>query len=236
VEITGRSDAGKIRQNNEDAWTQDSALGVAVLADGMGGLDAGEVASDQALIAIMDHLRAASQLDSGCVEAAISAANSRVYELSRGDANLSNMGTTVVVWAAVGGDRFVLGHVGDSRAYRINQSGLERLTRDHSVVQTMVDEGVLTEAQARTAPNRNVITRAVGLAADVEVDVAEHARGPDDVFLLCSDGLSDMLTLEELTALCREATRGRLEELAERLVQAANDAGGLDNITVVLLS
>ncbi|MCZ6711147.1 MAG: Stp1/IreP family PP2C-type Ser/Thr phosphatase [Gammaproteobacteria bacterium] len=236
MEIIGRSDTGRVRQNNEDAWTQDSDLGVAVLADGMGGLDAGEVASDQALVAIMDHLRAAGQLDSGCISAAINAANRRVYELAQGDARLNNMGTTVVLWAALGGDRFVLGHVGDSRAYRINQLGLERLTRDHSVVQTMVDDGVLTEAQAHTAPNRNVITRAIGLAVSVEVEVAEYARAADDVFLLCSDGLSDMLGLEELTELCRGATRGRLAELAERLVQAANDAGGSDNITVVLLS
>jgi len=236
VKIIGRSDRGRVRQNNEDAWTHDSTLGVAVLADGMGGLNAGEVASEQALVAIMDHLRAADKLDSHCVEAAITTANRHVFDLSQGDAKLNNMGTTVVVWAALGDGRFALGHVGDSRAYRINRAGLEPLTRDHSVVQTMVEQGVITEAAARSAPNRNVITRAVGLAADVKVEVVELGRASDDVFLLCSDGLSDMLDLEALAELCRGATKDRLAELAERLVRAANDAGGIDNITVVLLS
>jgi protein phosphatase len=236
VKIIGRTDPGKVRKNNEDTWTHDSALGVAVLADGMGGLNAGEIASEQAAGAIIDHLRAAETADSDSVRAAIAAANRLVFDLSQRDPKLSSMGTTVVVWAAVGDDGFVLGHVGDSRAYRINQAGLEPLTRDHSVVQTMVDQGFITADEARTAPNRNVITRAVGLEAEVKVEVVELQRAADDVFLLCSDGLTDMVEVEALTELCRGANGEGLSELAGRLVQAANDAGGVDNITVVLVS
>jgi protein phosphatase len=129
-----------------------------------------------------------------------------------------------------------LGHVGDSRAYRISQAGLEPLTSDHSVVQTMVDQGYITPDEARTAPNRNVITRAIGLEAEVKVDVVELERSSDDVFLLCSDGLSDMVEFGALGELTRGAGSRELSELAEQLVQAANDAGGVDNITVVLVS
>jgi serine/threonine protein phosphatase PrpC len=236
VKIIGRSDAGKVRPNNEDCWRHDAQLGLAVLADGMGGLNAGEVASAQAVDAIMQHLRSAPAIDPDGVRLAIEAANRHVFGLSQRDATLHNMGTTVVVWAATAADRFVLGHVGDSRAFRINHAGVEPLTRDHSVVQSMVDHGYITAEEARTAPNRNVITRAVGLAATVDVDVAEFARNPDDVFLLCSDGLSDMVAFEKLVELCRDVTPETMSELAGRLVQAANDAGGLDNITVVLLS
>lgn len=236
VKIIGRTNPGKVRENNEDAWAHDADLGVAVLADGMGGLNAGEVASEKAVDAIMEHLQAAEKLDSDSIGAAMEAANRYVFNLSQRDATLRNMGTTVVVWAALGTDRCVLGHVGDSRAYRINRSGLEALTRDHSVVQTMLDQGFITAEEARTAPNRNVITRAVGLEATVKVEVVELPRGADDVFLLCSDGLSDMVEPEALSALCRGVTKDGLAELAERLVRAANDAGGADNITVVLLS
>jgi serine/threonine protein phosphatase PrpC len=236
VKIIGCSDPGKVRTNNEDAWAQDSALGIAVLADGMGGLNAGEVASRQATDAIMAHLRTADAPTCDDVVTAIQVANGHVFGLSQRDENLRNMGTTVVVWVALGPERYALGHVGDSRAYRINATGLEALTRDHSVVQTMVDKGFITAEQARSAPNRNVITRAVGLAAEVKVDVVELKRASDDVFLLCSDGLSDMVDDDQLGELCRGVTPDGLTELAERLVQAANNAGGVDNVTVVLLA
>ena len=235
MKIIGRTDPGIVRQSNEDAWAHDSALGVAVLADGMGGLNAGEVASQQAVSVTMEHLRKVGSVGLNGVVAAIEAANRHVFDLSQRDAELRNMGTTVVVCAALGPDRVVLGHVGDSRAYRINAAGLEVLTRDHSVVQNLVDEGVITEEQAHTAHNRNVITRAVGLEAEVAVDAVELARAPGDIFLLCSDGLSDMVAEEQLIELCRGVGTDGLPKFAERLVQAANDAGGADNITVVLL-
>jgi serine/threonine protein phosphatase PrpC len=236
VKIIGRTDPGKVRKNNEDTWTHDSAMGVAVLADGMGGLNAGEVASEQAADAVMNHLRAAEALNCDSVRAAIAAANKHVFDLSQSDETLRNMGTTLVVWAALGADRFALGHVGDSRAYRINHEGLAPLTSDHSVVQTMVDEGFITPEEARTAPNRNVITRAIGLEAEVKIDVVELERSANDIFLLCSDGLSDMVEIDALTEMCRGASGEGLAELAGQLVRAANDAGGVDNITVVLVS
>lgn len=236
MKIIGRTDPGRVRENNEDCWQHDSAMGLAVLADGMGGLNAGEVASSQAVAAIMQHLRSATSIDPDSVRAAIAAANRHVFDLSQRDATLGSMGTTVVVWAQLTADRFVLGHVGDSRAFRINHAGLEPLTRDHSLVQTMLDRGYITADEARTAPNRNVITRAIGLESTVKADVAEFDRAVDDVFLLCSDGLSDMVEFEALSELCRGVTAESMTELAGRLVQAANDAGGIDNITVVLLS
>jgi len=236
VKIIGCTDPGKVRKNNEDAWIHDPVLGIAVLADGMGGLNAGEVASQQAAEVILEFLRKAQSVDVESVAAAIEAANQHVFDLSQRDDELRNMGTTVVVWAALGRDRVAVGHVGDSRVYRIGTAALEPLTRDHSVVQTMLDQGYLSAEEARTAPNRNVITRGVGLEAEVKVDVAEVTRVPEDVFLLCSDGLSDMLEEAAIFELCRGVTGDGLAELGGRLVKAANDAGGADNITVVLVS
>jgi serine/threonine protein phosphatase PrpC len=160
MKIIGRTGIGKLRSNNEDALAFDAKRGIAVLADGMGGINAGEIASRQSAQAILEHLQTLDYIDDVGVVAAVQTANRHVFALSWRDVEVRGMGTTVVVWARLDGARFALGHVGDSRAYRINRSGVERLTRDHSVVQNMVDQGFLAAEEARAAPNRNVITRA----------------------------------------------------------------------------
>ena len=235
MKIIGRTHPGQVRPNNEDALDFDVQRGVAVLADGMGGLNAGEVASATAVAAIIGELAAASELTTEAVSAAIDVANQVVYELSRNNRELRNMGTTVVVWARLADDRFAVAHVGDSRLYRLNDHGVRPLTSDHSVVQAMVDQGLMSAEEARVATNRNIITRAVGLDATVHVDVAEVAHHDGDCYLLCSDGLTDMLDDAELDELWQKHRKGSREELAEHLVDAAVVAGGFDNISVVLV-
>jgi protein phosphatase len=235
VKIIGRTHPGQVRPTNEDAFDFDSDLGVAVLADGMGGLNAGEVASATAVAAVLGELAAAPEVTPAAVASAIEIANQHVYELSQRNRELRDMGTTLVVWAALGAGRFAVGHVGDSRAYRLNGDGVQPLTRDHSVVQAMVDQGLMTADEARVATNRNVITRAVGLQADVHVDVEEISQQPGDCYLLCSDGLTDMLDDAQLQSYWQEHRHGPREVLAEHLVDAALIAGGYDNISVVVV-
>jgi len=235
VKIIGRTHPGQVRPNNEDAFDYDVERGVAVLADGMGGLNAGEVASATAVAAILGELASAGATSPDTVSAAIVAANRHVYELAQKNRELRNMGTTVVVWAALGAERFVVGHVGDSRAYRLNEHGMQALTRDHSVVQAMVDQGLMSVEEARVATNRNVITRAVGLENKVHVDVEEISHTSGDSYLLCSDGLTDMLDDAEIEALWHRHRHASMEELAQHMVDAAVVAGGFDNVSVVLV-
>ena len=235
MKIIGRTHPGQVRPNNEDAFDFDVERGVAVLADGMGGLNAGEVASATAVAAILGELAAAGTTSADTLAAAIVTANQHVYELAQNNRELRNMGTTVVVWAALAADRFAVAHVGDSRAYRLNEHGVAPLTRDHSVVQSMVDQGLMTVQEARVATNRNVITRAVGLENKVYVDVEEIGHVPGDCYLLCSDGLTDMLEDAEIEALWRQHRHAPMEELAEHMVDAAVVAGGYDNVSVVLV-
>ncbi len=234
MRIIGRTDRGRVRSSNQDAWACDTGLGVAVLADGMGGLSGGDAASAAAVECVMRYLAGAACIDADSVREAIAAANGRVLELSREQAD-GDMGTTVVVWAWQAPGRFVLGHVGDSRAFRLSGAVIEPLTRDHSVVQAMVDDGRLSEEEAWSAPERNLITRAVGLEADVRADVVELEHETEDAFLLCSDGLTDLLAQDELAKICDGHRGGAMGDLPDRLVDAANAAGGYDNITVVLV-
>ena len=239
IEITGRSDKGLVRENNEDRIGFDADLAIAVLADGMGGLNAGEVASSVTVETIVRELRGCVEIDEDSVEEAILEANAQVLERSSKRAESGGMGTTVVVWALTSAGQCFIAHVGDSRAYRLRSGVLKALTSDHSVVQQMLDEGEISETEARVAPNRNIITRAVGLETGVEVDVHSWVHGDGDVFLLCSDGLTDMLSDPEIEALLLdhmdEAGEGDLEMVADALVEAANGAGGHDNVSVLLI-
>lgn len=235
VKIIGRTHPGQVRPNNEDAIDFDAAMGVAVLADGMGGLNAGEVASASAVAAVLETLAGAAERTTEHVREAIAAANRHVYDLSRQQRELRNMGTTLVVLAAVGARRLAVAHVGDSRAYRLTHTGLQPLTKDHSVVQAMVDQGLMTADEARVATNRNIITRAVGLEPEVLVDVEEFAHDAEATYLLCSDGLTDMVDDAKLEALWLEHQSASLEHVAERFVDAAVHAGGFDNVSVVLM-
>jgi len=238
VDIVGRSHVGRVRKTNEDEIAVDAELRIGVLADGMGGLEAGEVASRAAVTEILMRAERSRRRDEAWLKSAIDAANRRVLALSRQNGAMP-MGTTLVVWIDAGEGQCYIGHVGDSRAYRLRSGVLEALTEDHSVVQQMVRDGLISEAEARMAPNRNVITRAVGLDPVVDAEVRSWVRGPGDVFLLCSDGLTDMLTEQELELLLNArlspAGEGDLHDAADSLIEAANDAGGVDNVSVVLV-
>jgi len=238
LDIVGRSDVGRVRTTNEDEIVFDSEQGIAILADGMGGLAAGEVASQAAAAAVYDALQRAGQLDEGQLRAAFNAANRQVLALSRAP-DASAMGTTLVVWMDVGYGQCFVAHVGDSRAYRLRDHSLSSLTEDHSLVQQLINEGVLSKTEARESSQRNIITRAIGLEPVVQVDLRSWVRGQGDVFLLCSDGLTDMLSeseLQQLLAGCLAADgSGDLEAAADELVAAANAAGGSDNVSVLLI-
>jgi serine/threonine protein phosphatase PrpC len=221
------SDVGRQRQGNEDNFFVQSPL--FVVADGMGGAQAGEVASELAVEAFREGLPPTGP-EEGLV-ATIREANHRIHEMSQSDSQRQGMGTTCTA-AYVGEREVVIAHVGDSRCYLLRDGELTRLTRDHSLVGELVDRGKLTEEQAEVHPQRSVITRALGPEADVKVDTDRIEARSDDLFLLCSDGLTSMIREHALLPLLTAG--GELEAIGRRLIAAANDAGGRDNITVVL--
>lgn len=233
------TDRGLVRANNEDAVVVAPALGLVVLADGMGGYNAGEVASAMACDQVQQHLE--PHLQAGLLGArelrqllqdSVSAANLAVYEASLTRPECKGMATTLVV-AVFMGARLMVGHVGDSRLYRFRQGQLVQLTHDHSLLQEQIDAGLVPPEMARAVQYRNLVTRAVGVGPLVELDVAEHVVQPGDTYLICSDGLNDMLTDSHIGQILRRerplATAGQV------LLQEANRAGGRDNISLVLV-
>jgi PPM family protein phosphatase len=223
------SDLGRQRQGNEDSYYVRAPL--FVVADGMGGAQAGEVASAIAVRQFEGGLPD-GQDPGEALAALIQAANARIHEQARSDAQHAGMGTTTTA-AYVTADAVVVAHVGDSRCYLLRDDDLIRLTRDHSLVGELVARGKLTEEQAESHPQRSVITRALGPEPNVEVDVDAYPARTGDVFLLCSDGLTSMVHEPQLKSLL--ADRGRpLEQNGRMLIAAANEAGGRDNITVIL--
>jgi len=225
LETGACSDVGQIRQSNEDALLLDDP--VFAVADGMGGARAGEVASAMAVAA----LHGLSESSQSLAEA-IEGANRRIFEASHEDPSLLGMGTTVTA-VLVEGSTLVIAHVGDSRAYLYRAGELRQVTDDHSLVGELVRLGEITPAQAERHPQRSVITRALGADIGVEVDVIRVPAEPDDVLLLCSDGLSGMVPDPELARIMKSVKS--LDEAARELVRAANAAGGEDNSTAVLL-
>jgi serine/threonine protein phosphatase PrpC len=228
VEYGQATDPGRQRRGNEDALF--AAPPYFAVADGMGGAQAGEVASGIAM-----DLFAHSMPDDGSAEERLSTvaqvANARIHELSRSDRDRAGMGTTIAA-VHVGDDEVAVAHVGDSRAYRLRDGVLEPLTRDHSLVQALIDQGRLTEEEAAHHPQRSIITRALGPEPSVEVETRTYRAAPGDVFLLCSDGLTSMVDDDTVARII--AAAGGLEAAARKLIDAANAAGGRDNITVVL--
>ena len=228
VEQAGLTDVGRQREANEDTFVIDEPL--FAVADGMGGAQAGEVASKMA-----KEVLEAGDEDAGTPEERlirmIRNANQRIYRLASHEESRRGMGTTTTA-AILEGRCVTVGHVGDSRAYRLRDESLEQLTHDHSLVSELVRSGQLTPEAAENHPQRSIITRALGPEADVEVDAHSHAARDGDVYLLCSDGLTGMVSDEEIATQLRNS--GSLREAAETLVRAANQAGGKDNITVVL--
>lgn len=227
----GRTDAGRKRRRNEDAFVIEPPL--FAVADGMGGAQAGEVASRLAAAAFREFHEADQLEPEERVRAIIQEANRRIYERAHRDAEASGMGTTITA-ALLENGLVSLGHVGDSRAYRVRAGHLEQLTEDHSLVADLMRSGRLTPEEAEAHPQRSVITRALGTDPEVDVDTFTVEAGPGDVFLLCSDGLTSMVADEDILELIAGARS--LEEAAKALVKAANKSGGEDNVTVVLFT
>ncbi|MCH2171217.1 Stp1/IreP family PP2C-type Ser/Thr phosphatase [Myxococcota bacterium] len=230
-----RTDVGRRRQVNEDAYAIEEHLGLFLVADGMGGHRGGQVASRLASKAAVRVAGERGDADEALVERAArlaTAANEEVFGTAQTDAALSGMGTTLVALLVQGAGAAVA-HVGDSRAYRVREGEIEPLTHDHSVVADLVSRGEITEVESRSHPHRHVLTRAVGVDREVEVDVREISLAPGDDYVLCSDGLTGLVTDAEIA----EEVSGSedLELVSERLVALANDRGGSDNITVVLV-
>jgi PPM family protein phosphatase len=223
-----RTDTGRQRSENEDSLFVRAPI--FVVADGMGGAQAGEVASKAAADAFDRDLPEAQPEQ--FLRETIETANRRIHELARADASRAGMGTTVTA-AIVDAQKeeVAIGHVGDSRAYRLRRGKLERLTRDHSLVEEMRRKGQITDAQAEDHPQRSIITRALGPEPEVEVDLQTVPAAPGDVFLLCSDGLTTMVREERIAAVLSSA--GSIREAVRALIDEANGAGGRDNITAL---
>lgn len=247
LEIAGMTDPGLVRAQNEDAIAYSVPHGFAILADGMGGYNAGEVASSIATTVARDVLEQGlggardgeeeqsirgRQLHE-LMANAIKAANSAVLDAARAEPAYHGMGTTIVA-AVFGPEKLTIAHVGDSRGYRFRNGELARVTRDHSLLQEQIDAGLIDAAMARFSQSKNLVTRAVGVGANVEVEIHDHHLQPGDLYLLCSDGLSDMLSDEEISAILANQ-HGSLEATCQALVKRANDSGGFDNISVVLV-
>ena len=228
VEQAGRTDVGRQRTANEDSLVVSPPL--FAVADGMGGARAGEVASAVAVEAVEGWRESAEPAEAQLAEI-VRDANRRIYDLAVADESRRGMGTTLTL-AKVHGEEVSLAHVGDSRAYRLREGELAQLTRDHSLVAELERSGQITPEAAEHHPQRSIITRALGPEPDVEVDTYTLTGREGDVFLICSDGLTSMISDGEVTSILRSSTS--LDEAADALVRAANQSGGKDNITVIL--
>ncbi len=248
LDVTSLSHPGMVRTHNEDTVFVDADAGLAVLADGMGGYNAGEVASGIAVNVVSNGLlpelrsgRELSKVDvqSGLTHAAlllqqqIAAANKGIYEAAQARPECAGMGTTLVS-AVFFGNRVSIGHIGDSRCYRLRGEKFEQLTHDHSLLQEQIDSGQITAEQAKYSLNKNLVTRALGIEAIVPADIAEYRLEANDIYLLCSDGLTDMVDPEVVHSIVDEK-RMLLPEAAADMVELANQNGGRDNISVILL-
>jgi protein phosphatase len=227
AETAAASDTGRQRSANEDSYYESAPL--FAVADGMGGAQAGEVASRIA-VESFDPSERGEEAPEAFLRSIAERANERIHRLAQADASRSGMGTTLTA-ALVEGDEISLAHVGDSRAYLLRGGKLRQLTSDHSLVEELRRQGRLTEEQAADHPQRSIITRALGPEADVEVDTMTYRARPDDVFLLCSDGLTTMVKDDLIERVLRDAPN--LDEGVRQLVAAANEAGGRDNITAI---
>jgi protein phosphatase len=241
TELFAAVDPGRARSNNEDSVAIDASVSLAVLADGMGGYNAGEVASNMATTFIRAELgrwlrEASSQASDAEVRRAmdicVDNANRAIFNAANANPQYAGMGTTLVV-AVFREGRLMLGHVGDSRCYRLRAGRLQQITRDHSLLQEQIDAGLITPEQAAFSVNKNLVTRAVGVEDTVLLETHQHETQPDDLYLLCSDGLSDMLADAAIGQLLM--AHESLEQASQALIDAANDAGGKDNISVILV-
>ena len=247
LEMTTATHTGMVRSHNEDSVNVETDIGLAVLADGMGGYNAGEVASGIATALIASETREALKRLSpretdpesgepaafGLLHGVVAKANDSIYQSANSQPQYAGMGTTLVVGLFCD-NKVVVAHIGDSRCYRLRDSKLEQITRDHSLLQEQIDSGLLTREAARRSQNKNLVTRALGIEPSVVPEIHEYDARPGDVYLLCSDGLNDMVEDEDIE-LTVNSLSANLPLAASQLVQMANDAGGRDNISVVLV-
>ena len=246
LRFVGLTDTGKVREHNEDTIAFDADIGLLVLADGMGGYNAGEVASGIAVKTIVNLVREQVELqdlnvqdrESGLsrptiiLRDAIHRANKIIYQTARTQPQCEGMGTTVVA-ALFFDNRVTIAHVGDSRLYRQRSDKLKQVTMDHSLLQELVDRGFYSPEEAQRAANKNYVTRALGVEPEVEVEVQETGVQKGDFFALCSDGLSDMVEDDDIH-LTISTFSANLDTVAKQLIQLANDNGGRDNVSVVM--
>ena len=230
MKIASRTDIGRVRESNQDALLiVEGTYGLFGVADGMGGHNAGDVASRMAVL-LLGRVLEGAKPDEALLRAGVEEVNALIYEEQKKDAALRGMGTTLtVLWEDE--NRLLLGHVGDSRAYRLRKGVLTQISMDHSLVGEMLRGGLITEEQARTHPYRNVITRAVGTADTIEVDVTELEKQRGDLYLLCSDGLSEYVTPDRMRDILMQMPS---EDAADEMLRLALEGGGQDNITVLI--
>ncbi len=239
LEIVALTDPGQVRSHNEDAVFARPSKGIVVLADGMGGYNAGEVASGMTITLLAEQLdtldfQAMDAAEVGeCLLEQITLVNQAIYQAAYSQPQYAGMGTTLVMGAFFN-NKLMLAHVGDSRAYLFRDGELSRLTRDHSLLQGQIDSGVLTPEEARYSQNKNLVTRALGVETVVEPEFNRYDVRIGDVFLLCSDGLNDMVEDEDM-ALTLQTLKANLPLAGEQLIQLANDNGGRDNVSVILV-
>jgi PPM family protein phosphatase len=239
-QFCARTDTGLAREANEDSVAFDGTSQFAVLADGMGGYNAGEVASGMATAFIKTEMsrwlqeagaNANSKEVRRAMEICVDNANRAIFNAANANPQYAGMGTTLVV-GVFQDARLLLGHIGDSRCYRLRAGEFAQITRDHSLLQEQIDAGIITPEQAEVSLNKNLVTRALGVEDAVLLEVHEHRAEAGDLYLMCSDGLTDMVPDAEVAAILRQNTG--LEERAQLLIDAANHNGGRDNISVLL--
>lgn len=246
LEIVRLTDVGQRRDHNEDAVASDAEMGLVILADGMGGYNAGEVASEIAVLTLVAELKesllelapgqidpaSGMQAESRLLMEAVAKANESIYSVSQSQPQCAGMGTTLVTGLFTN-DKLLVGHIGDSRMYRLRGETLEQITEDHSLLNEQIKSGLITPEQAKYSNNKNLVTRALGIDPEVELELHEYDVEVGDLYLLCSDGLSDLVEDEEIQ-LTLTSLSANLELAANQLVQMANDNGGKDNISVIL--
>jgi len=247
LEIASCTDPGMVRSHNEDSIAADGAHGLVVLADGMGGYNAGEVASGMATTVILSEMRqilASTEpyqtdprtnqtIAARLVREQVLKANSSIYQAAQSQPQYAGMGTTLVV-SLFYDNRVLVAHLGDSRLYVMREGVLRQVTRDHSLLQEQIDSGLLTPEQAKNAQHKNLVTKALGIDPSVEPEIHEYPTRPGDIYLLCSDGLCDMVDDEDISTTL-QALGANLKLAAQQLVQMANDNGGRDNVSVILV-
>jgi protein phosphatase len=247
LDIVQLTDVGQQRDHNEDAIAGDETMGLVVLADGMGGYKAGEVASEIAVLSIMAELQEAllhlkpgqvdillnKQAEARLIIDAVNSVNEAIYNISQTQPQCAGMGTTLVLGLFTN-NKLLVGHIGDSRMYRFRNQTLMQITEDHSLLQEQIKSGFITAQQAKFSANKNLVTRALGIDVHVELELNEYDVEVGDVYLLCSDGLSDLIEDDMIQTILNKPTTS-LENTAQMLVQMANDNGGKDNISVILV-